>query len=365
MGQRTTLYEHHRRLGARLVEFAGWEMPVSYGSPVAEHEAVRTRCGLFDVSHMGEIEVTGRHARDLCQRLTTNDVGRLAPGQAQYSVVCNERGGVIDDLIVYCLEATRYLMVVNAAHTQQVLAWIDAHPEPGATVRDVSAEWALLALQGPAAVGVVAELLPIDRAQRSFTASEHTWFGTSVLASRTGYTGEDGFELFVPATHAALAWEALLEAARPRDGMPAGLAARDTLRVEAALPLCGTDMDAETTPLEAGLGWVVALDGPDGFIGADALRAQRDTGVPRRLVCFELEGAGVPRHGYPLLADGHPVGAVTSGTKSPTLGRFIGLGYVAVERAVPGTSLTVQIRNRVVPARVVRRPFYQRGRKGE
>jgi aminomethyltransferase len=363
MARRTPLYEAHRGLGARIVEFGGWDMPLSYAGILEEHRAVRAHAGLFDVSHMGEIEVRGPGAAEVCQRLTVNDVRRLAIGDGQYTVFCADDGGVLDDLIVYRLGPERFLLVVNAANTDADFAWVVERAAGGAEVVDRSAEFALLALQGPEAAIVLRTLTPLDLSTlRPFTAVEGLVAGERTLVSRTGYTGEDGFELFVEPGVVRGVWDALVETVGRRGGMPAGLGARDTLRLEAGLPLCGSDMDATTTPLEAGLAWVVKLKKGD-FIGREALAAQAERGVPRRLVGFQLEEPGIPRHGYPLSRDGTPIGTVTSGVKSPTLGTFIGLGYVATEAAVAGTAIAVEIRGRRLPAHVVDRPFYRRVRQ--
>jgi aminomethyltransferase len=359
MTQRTPLYDAHRGLGARLIAFAGWEMPLSYTGVTEEHRAVREHCGLFDVSHMGEVELRGPGAAALCQRLTVNDVDRLRIGDAQYSLLCNERGGVLDDLIVYRLAEARFLLIVNAANTPQDLAWIRRHAG-SVEVVDRSAELALLALQGPEAEVVLRTLTALDLpALRPFTFLQGPVAGHQTLVSRTGYTVEDGFELLADASAAAALWDALLPAVRRRGGMPVGLGARDTLRLEAGLPLCGSDMDETTTPLEAGLGWVVKLDRGD-FIGRDALVAQQKAGVPRRLSGFRLDEPGVPRHGYAVFRDGAPVGTVTSGAKSPTLDACIGLAYLNAGSTVRGTGIGIEIRGRQVLAHVVERPFYRR-----
>jgi aminomethyltransferase len=364
MARRTPLYDAHRELGARVVDFAGWDMPVSYTGALEEHAAVRTRCGLFDVSHMGEIELRGSGAAALCQRLTVNDVARLDDGGGQYSVLCNQDGGVLDDLVVFRLAADRWLLVVNAANTAQDLAWISGHAGADVVVDDRSADTALLALQGPESERALRTLTGIDlTAMRPFTVGAGAVAGVASLVSRTGYTGEDGFEVLVPAASARPVWDALLAAVRRCGGLPCGLAARDTLRLEAGLPLCGTDMDAGTTPLEAGIGWVVKLRKPS-FVGRDALARQAEQGVARRLVGLELAQPGIPRHGQTVWRDDGQVGVVTSGTKSPTLGTFIGMAYVDAESARPATALAVEIRGRRLPARVVDRPFYRRRAPG-
>src|SRR5438034_7985546 len=335
MARRTPLFDAHRALGARLVEFAGWDMPLSYAGAAEEHRAVRDRCGLFDVSHMGEVELRGPNAGAVCQELTVNDVARLRIGDGQYTVLCNERGGVLDDLIAFRLGPERYLLVVNAANAAADYAWICDRAGQRAVVIDRSAELGLLALQGPEAEIALRTLTALDLgALRPFTALEGTVAGVKTIVSRTGYTGEDGFELLSGAPDAPPLWEALLEATRRRDGLPAGLGARDTLRLEAGLPLCGTDMDETTTPLEAGLAWVVKLDKGD-FVGRAVLAEQAARGVARRLVGLELAEPGVPRHGYAVWRDGVAVGTVTSGTRSPTLGTYIGLAYVTASRRHP------------------------------
>jgi aminomethyltransferase len=360
MGLRTPLYDEHRALGARIVEFGGWDMPLTYAGALEEHRAVRSRCGLFDVSHMGEVSIAGPGAEAAVARLTTNDVGRLRDGQAQYSLLLNERGGIIDDLIVYRLDAQCFFIVVNAANAQRDVAWMRANLPAGAELRDESAAWALLALQGPTAAAALAPLVarPLGELP-AFAIREDTIDGTPVRIARTGYTGEDGFEIFVPAARAAPLWRLVLERARATGGMPTGLAARDTLRLEAGMLLCGSDMDDRTTPWEAGLGWVVK---GEGFIGQPALAPLR-ADPPRRLVAFRMDDPGVPRHGQPVYRDGARAGEVTSGTKSPTLDSFIGLAYVNGPAAAPGTALAVEMRGKRLRARVVAKPFYRRSVK--
>jgi aminomethyltransferase len=360
MALRTPLYDEHRALGARIVEFGGWDMPLTYAGALEEHRAVRTRCGLFDVSHMGEVEVSGPEAAAAVARLTTNDVGRLHDGQAQYSLLLNERGGIIDDLIVYRLGGRRFFIVVNAANAARDVAWMQAHLPGGATLRDESAAWALLALQGPAAAAALQPLVTRPLADLStFAIREDAIDGTPVRIARTGYTGEDGFEIFVPAAQAAPLWRRVLERVRAAGGMPTGLAARDTLRLEAGMLLCGSDMDERTTPWEAGLGWVVK---GQGFIGQGALEPLR-TNPARRLVAFQMDEPGVPRHGQAVHRDGAPAGEVTSGTKSPTLDSFIGLAYVSGPAAPPGTALAIEMRGKRLRAHVVAKPFYRRAVK--
>src|SRR5262245_42414985 len=327
MARRTPAYPAHVALGARLTEFGGWDMPLSYSGAADEHQAERRRCGLFDVSHMGEVELRGPQAAAVCQQLTANDVAKLRIGDAQYSLLCNERGGVIDDLVVLRTGADRYLLIVNAANTATDVAWIREQNRGRAEVADRSTELGLLALQGPDSEIALRTLTPAPLASlRPFAAIETTIAGRRAWVSRTGYTGEDGFELLLDAGDTLATWEAVLEAVRRRGGSPAGLGARDTLRLEAGLPLHGNDLDAETSPLEAGLAWVVKLEKGD-FIGRAPLAAQATAGPPRRLIAFELAEPAVPRHGHTIWHDGTVAGTVTSGMRSPSLGTFIGLGY--------------------------------------
>ena len=350
--RKTPLHARHKSLGARMVEFAGWEMPVQYRGIQAEHSAVRSKAGLFDVSHMGEIEVQGEGASGFCQRVTTNDVGRLEPSQAQYTLLLNERGGVIDDLVIFRLEADRYLLCVNAARSAVDFAWLAGHAGDGVTVRDVSDGYALLALQGPAAAAVLQPLTELDLAAvKAFNFVTGAVGGVRCMASRTGYTGEDGFELYCAAEDGVRLWDALMDAGEVE---PAGLGARDTLRLEKGFPLYGHELDETTTPPEARLGWVARLDkGP--FIGSEAL--SRKEPLRRRLVGLEMEEPGIAREGYPIFHDGREVGRVTSGTRSPTLGKAIALGYVPAGVASPGTEVRVEIRRRQVRGRIVRIPF--------
>ncbi|MFO7178219.1 MAG: glycine cleavage system aminomethyltransferase GcvT [Pseudomonadota bacterium] len=359
----TPLHEEHRRLGAKLVPFAGYEMPIQYTGIAAEHQAVRTRAGLFDVSHMGEIEVTGPDAVSLVDRLITNDLGRLADGRALYTVACNERGTILDDLIVYRRSATSVLVVCNASNRAKIAEHFLSRATETAHVRDASNEYALLALQGPRAFDVF-ESAGGDPAIRTSLPSFHfrdTNVGDiDVIASRTGYTGEDGLELFVAPGSAATLFRKLLTAGEPLGLVPAGLGARDTLRLEARLPLYGNELDETTNPFEAGLGWVVKLDKGD-FLGRAALSAVKIAGVTRKLVGFEMTGRGIARHGYPLLdTRGAVVGVCTSGSPSPTLGTNIGLGYLPPALAAIGTEILVDCRGKHVPARVVATPFYRR-----
>jgi aminomethyltransferase len=359
MAQRTPLYETHVRAGARLVEFAGWEMPVQYAGILTEHEAVRTRVGLFDVSHMGEVIFRGPRALEALNRAFTNDLSKIADGQAQYGCLCRESGGIVDDVVVYRRSAADLLICVNASNRRKDFEWLSAHAS-GADVRNESDEWAQLALQGPLAVQLLQRLAKVNLAQlRPYRFANGEVAGIACLVARTGYTGEDGFELFCSSGEGARLWDALMEAGKAERIQPCGLGARDSLRLEMAYRLYGSDMDDSTTPLEAGLAWVVKLDKGE-FVGRDALVRQREQGVARKLVGFTLTDPGIPRHGYPVLQDGRKVGEVTSGTRSPTLEIPIGLAYVPTALAAEGSTFAVEIRGRAAAARVVKTPFYVR-----
>lgn len=361
--RRTPLHDEHVALGAKLVPFAGFEMPIQYATGIrAEHAAVREAAGLFDVSHMGEFEVAGPEALELVQYVAVNDASRIAVGQAQYSALCDEKGGVLDDILVYRTGEAAFLLVVNAANRAFDLEWIREHASRfDADVEDRSEGWALLALQGPRAAEILGPLVDLDLAEIDyFRFAPGTVAGAEGIVARTGYTGEDGFELYLPADRAPEVWRALLEAGAPSGLVPAGLGARDTLRLEVGYPLHGNDLDREHTALEGGLGWAVKLDKGE-FVGRDALARQKRDGPARKLTGLVLEERGFPRPGYPVVHDGRPVSKVTSGTLSPTLGEGIALAYLPVELAAEGTGLAVRIRDRDVPARVVRPPFYRDG----
>ncbi|MCK6552988.1 glycine cleavage system aminomethyltransferase GcvT [Candidatus Binatia bacterium] len=357
--KRTPLYSAQRAAGARFVDFGGWELPVQYTGIQDEHAAVRTRAGLFDVSHMGEIELRGPHAVAAAQELTVNDVGRLADGQAQYSLLCLPTGGVVDDIMVHRLAADRILLCVNAANVDKDLAWIREHAG-AAEVVDRSDATAQLALQGPLATEILRGLTDIPLADLPpFACREGRVAGCLVLVAHTGYTGEDGWELYCAAADAVKLWETLRQAGEPHGMSLAGLGARDTLRLERALPLYGHELSEATTPLEAGLAWVVRFAKPS-FVGRAALQRQRAAGVTRRLVGLAMCEPGIPRQGYAIVDGDRPVGTVTSGTKSPTLGKAIGLGYVASGLHEVGTHLGVKVRERIVRCEVVALPFYRR-----
>jgi aminomethyltransferase len=360
--ERTPLHGDHVRLGAKLVPFAGFEMPVQYASGItAEHRAVREAAGLFDVSHMGEFVVSGRDASALVQRVTVNDAGRVADGQAQYSAMCRPDGGVIDDLLVYRFR-DHWMLVVNASNRAKDLEWIERHGRGlDARVEDRSDATALLALQGPRARRILAPLTDADvEAVAYYRFVEGRVAGRHALLAAIGYTGEDGFELYVGADDAGHVWNALLEAGASAGLVPAGLGARDSLRLEMGYALYGNDLDEEHTPLEAGLGWITKLDKGD-FVGRDALQAQKQRGVERRLVGLRLLERGFPRPGYEVLEDGRPVGVVTSGTVSPSLGVGIALAWVPARLSAVGTRVDVSLRGKPAPAEVVRPPFYSGG----
>jgi aminomethyltransferase len=344
--QRTPLYERHVALGARMVPFAGWEMPVQYTSVVAEHRAVRTDCGVFDVSHMGEIDVEGPRAHELLQGLLSNDLDRIEPGGAQYTLLTNERGGVRDDLIAYRLERCRYLLVVNASNRGSDFEWLKEREVAGSDVRDVSDEYALLAVQGPRSI----ERLALGDAP-AFTWSEAAVGGVDCMVARTGYTGERGVELMVPAEDGPELWDRVVELG----ATPCGLGARDTLRLEVCYPLHGNDITPDTDAVSAGLGWTCALD--KDFTGADVLRRVKADGPEQRLAAFVMDERAVPRQGMAI----EPGGEVTSGTHSPTLDQGIGMGYVPAAVAEPGHAVTIDVRGRPKRARIVKKPIYKPG----
>ena len=342
---RTPLHDRHVAAGARMVPFAGWEMPVQYEGVIQEHRAVRKDAGVFDVSHMGEIEVEGPRAHDLLQSLLSNDLDRIGVGAAQDTLLTNERGGIIDDLIVYRLDEFRYLLIVNASNREADYEWLKNREHRGSDVRDVSDEYALLAVQGPRAI----ERLGLPPA-KSFTFDMAEIDGIEVMVNRTGYTGEDGCELMAMADDAVALWDAVLA----RSVVPCGLGARDTLRLEVCFPLHGNDITPDSDPISAGLGWACALD--TDFTGVEELRQIKEAGPERKLVAFVMSERAIPRQGMPIEGGGE----VTSGTHSPMLDQGIGLGYVPAEHAAPGTELTIDVRGRPRSAGVVKKPIYKR-----
>jgi glycine cleavage system T protein (aminomethyltransferase) len=356
--RRTPLYEKHLALGAKIVPFAGYEMPIQYEGIVAEHRAVRSAAGIFDLSHMGEFLFQGRGAGALVDRLVSSDIAGLAVGQARYGLLTNERGTIVDDVIVYRTAETEYLMVVNAANIAKDRTHVLAHLAKDVVFDDRSLETALVAIQGPRAVGILAPKTSADvRALPAFGVVETQLAGVSATVARTGYTGEDGFEVFVPGSAAERVWDALLAAGGPAGLKPIGLGARDTLRLEARFSLYGNEIDETTDPIEAGLGWTCKLD--KDFLGRDQIAAKKAAGPSRKIAGLVVEG-GVARHGHEVTSDGEVVGRVTSGTYGPTVEKNIALAYVPTALSKVGTALAVRIRDKDVPATVVKTPFYRR-----
>ncbi|MCL6580205.1 MAG: glycine cleavage system aminomethyltransferase GcvT [Firmicutes bacterium] len=365
--RKTPLYDMHVKYGGRIIDFGGWALPVQYTGIIEEHRTTREKAGLFDVSHMGEFRVTGTDPLGFIQKAVVNDMAKADVGQCVYSPMCYPSGGVVDDLIVYRLGEKEYLIVVNAANTDKDWAWMNdiLRDFPGTRMANESAETAELALQGPRAQDILQKLADVDLSTIGYYRCRDgvKVAGIRTLVSRTGYTGEDGFEVFCAPTEAQKLWEAIMEAGRPLGLVPVGLGARDTLRFEACMPLYGQELDAERTPLEAGLGRFVSFDKGD-YIGREALLAQKEKGLERKLVGLEMVGRGIPRHGYPVLdADGRKeIGYVTTGSYCPSLDKNMGLAYVPVEEAEVGRRLSVGIRGKAVEAVVVQTPFYKRSR---
>ena len=361
----TALTDTHRALDARLIEFGGWLMPVQYDGILEEHRVVRERAGLFDLSHMGELFIDGPDAGDALAASLVSDPRTLAVGRAQYSMLCADDGGIIDDLIVYRLADDRFLVVANAGNATVVSdALADRLEGWDAVLDDRSMATSLIAIQGPAAAGILRPLTDIALDElRYYAIAEGTVAGMPALVARTGYTGEDGFEVFVDWARGPELWAALAAAGSGQGLIPCGLGARDTLRLEAGMPLYGNELDRATNPYEAGLGRVVKLDKAGTFVGREALASAAAHDPDRRLVGLAITGRGIARHGYPVLAGGRPVGTVTSGTQSPTLGQPIAMAYVDRAHAEPGTILAVEIRGQPVDAEVVSLPFYRRARQ--
>jgi aminomethyltransferase len=360
--KRTPLYEVYKDQ-AKMIDFGGWELPVQFTGIKEEHEAVRTRAGLFDVSHMGEIVVKGPDALALIQKLTTNDASKLEIGTAQYSLMCYPDGGTVDDLLVYRTGEEEYLLVVNAANTDKDFEWIREHASGNVTVTNMSVETAQLALQGPIAEQVLQKFTQTDLSEIKFFKFKQNVMitGVPVLVSRTGYTGEDGFELYMPAEGAAKVWNAILEAGKEEGVLPCGLGARDTLRFEARLPLYGQELSPSITPIEAGLGFAVKPEKGE-FIGRDVLARQKAEGAPRKLVGLEMIDRGIPRAHYPVHADGRQIGEVTTGTQSPTLKKNVGLALIEAAYAELGREVDVEIRGKKLKAKIVPTPFYKRAK---
>ena len=365
----TPLLDIHKAAGGRIVEFAGWLMPVQYTGIIDEHKTVRTAVGLFDVSHMGEVYFDGPRAVEAVQRVVTTDVGKLRDGDAVYTVICRPSGGIVDDCIVYRRRQDQLFIVVNASNEVKDYTWFAEHAGSIAKVSNRSADFALIAVQGPKAVATLCKLTKLDLpAVKYFGLVDGEIAGMKVTAARTGYTGEDGFEVFTSPPDAPKMWHALMEAGREFGVKPAGLGARDTLRLEARMCLYGNDINDETTPLEAGLNWVVKLDAGD-FIGREALQKQKAEGVKRKLVGFVIKERAIARHEYPICAPsaagsadphGGRIGVVTSGTSSPTLGYSIGMGYVPTALSQPGQKVLCDCRGKLASAEIVKGPFYKR-----
>ena len=359
--KRTPLFEQHVALGARLVEFGGWEMPVQYSGIIDEHRAVRTHAGLFDVSHMGEFKVEGQDALAFLQHLVPNDVSRLIINQALYTQLCLPDGGTIDDLIIYKLDEGRYMLVVNAANIEKDFSWVEKQSKDfKVEITNQSSATALVALQGPEAQSILQPLTEVDLSTIKYYHCQPGMVdGVNCIISRTGYTGEDGFELYCASEDVTKLWKDLLAAGKDRGLLPAGLGARDTLRLEASYCLYGHELDEQTNPLEASLGWTVKLN-KDEFIGHDALRKVKEQGPKRKLVGIEMVERGICRGGYTIFEDDQQIGVVTSGAPSPTLSKNIGMGYVDASRAVVGKPVFIDIRGKRTAAQIVALPFYKR-----
>ena len=359
MARQTALYSRHVQLGGRMVEFAGWVLPVQYPTgPLEEHHRVRRAAGLFDIDHMGQVVVSGPDALPFLQRIMTADVSAFEAGSANYSLMCYDDGGVVDDTFIYRLPG-RYFVAINAANNAKDTQWLNYHKAGfDVQVENISDQTYMLALQGPEAQAILQPLCGHPLASLPFhTAVETTVAGVPTLLGRTGYTGEDGFELFFPTDHAGLVWDKLMESGAPRGLLPIGLAARDSLRFEACMPLYGQEISAIAGPVEAGLAWAVSF-GKSGFIGRESLLKVRLEGPSRKLVGFEMTQGGVARHEYDVVKDGIPCGKVTSGMYAPTVDKFLGMAYVPVQYAAPGTEIGISIRGKVKPAVVIKRPFY-------
>ena len=360
--RKTQLNDKHEALGAKMVPFAGFYMPVQYEGVKIEHETVRNGVGVFDVSHMGEFLITGPTALELIQKVTTNDASTLTKGRAQYSCMPNGKGGIVDDLIIYCIEEEKYLLVVNASNIEKDWNWIDAHNSMGAEMRNLSDDYSLLAIQGPKAVEAMQSLTSIDLSAIKYYHFEVADFAgiEHVIISATGYTGSGGFEIYCKNDQVEQVWDKVFEAGAAFGIKPIGLAARDTLRLEMGFCLYGNDIDDTTSPLEAGLGWITKLNKED-FTDKAFLAQQKEAGVTKKLVAFEMVERGIPRHDYPILdAEGNTIGRVTSGTMSPSMDLGIGLGYVDVAHSDIDGEIRIEIRNKAILAKIVKLPFYKK-----
>ncbi|MFC3560794.1 glycine cleavage system aminomethyltransferase GcvT [Pedobacter jamesrossensis] len=356
----TALTEKHIALGAKMVPFAGYNMPVTYEGINAEHATVRNGVGVFDVSHMGEFILKGENALDLIQRVTSNDASKLYDGKVQYSCLPNKDGGIVDDLLVYRIDEKTYMLVVNASNIEKDWNWIQGFNDKGVEMHNISDKTSLLAIQGPKAADALQSLTDVDLASMEYyTFVKGTFAGIeNVVISATGYTGAGGFEIYFDNEHADKIWDVVFEAGKDYNIKPIGLAARDTLRLEMGFCLYGNDIDDTTSPIEAGLGWITKFSKP--FTNSDALQAQKEAGIQRKLVGFEMIDRGIPRHDYEIAdAEGNIIGKVTSGTQAPSLQKAIGMGYVAKDFAKEGTEIFINIRNTPIKAKVVKFPFYK------
>ncbi|MEH7841421.1 glycine cleavage system aminomethyltransferase GcvT [Bacillus safensis] len=365
MLKRTPLFHAYETFGAKTIDFGGWELPVQFSSIKEEHEAVRTKAGLFDVSHMGEVDVKGQDALPFLQRLLTNDVSKLTDGKALYTAMCYEDGGTVDDLLVYQKEKNHYLLVINASNIDKDVEWLLKHQEKDdVLIKNMSDQTALLALQGPLAADIIKEVAGEEvTSLKPFTfLSKAEVANKEVLVSRTGYTGEDGFEIYCQSEDAVHLWSALLEAGQPKGLIPCGLGARDTLRFEARLPLYGQELTKDISPLEGGIGFAVKTDKEADFIGKAALKKQKEEGLKRKLVGIEMIDKGIPRTDYPVFSGEKQVGIVTTGTQSPTLKKNVGLALIETSVAELGAEVEVQVRKKRLKAKIVATPFYKRAK---
>ena len=360
--KRTVLFDSYAEYGGKTIDFGGWELPVQFSSIKAEHEAVRTKAGLFDVSHMGEVLVTGEGALSYLQKMVTNDVSKLKDGQAQYTAMCYENGGTVDDLLIYKRGDNNYLLVVNASNIDKDLEWMNSHATDDVKIEDASSSYALLALQGPIAQEVLQTLTNEPLADiKFFRFKENVDIsGHQVLVSRTGYTGEDGFEIYGSPEAIVALWAVILKAGASEGVVPAGLGARDTLRFEAGLPLYGQELSKDISPLETGLGFVVKVNKEEDFFGKEVLASQKENGVPRKLVGVEMIDKGIPRTGYKVFLGEEQIGEVTTGTQSPTLKKNIGFALLNSEHTAEGTEIEVEIRTKRLKAVIIATPFYKR-----
>lgn len=360
--KRTALFDTHQKLGAKIVPFAGYEMPLRYTSDIEEHQTVRKGVGVFDVSHMGEFMLTGPHALDLIQYVTTNDAAALYDGKVQYSCLPNGKGGIVDDLLVYRINAESYMLVINASNIDKDWAWISSHNKWGVSMENISDDISLFAVQGPQAAAALQSLTSVDLHNMEYYTFKRAKFAgvDNIIISATGYTGAGGFEIYVPNSHALHVWRHIFEAGKPYDIKPVGLAARDTLRLEMGFCLYGNDIDDITSPIEAGLGWITKFN--KDFIDKPLLEKQKNEGTARKLVGFQMLERGIPRAHYTLHNEaGETIGEVTSGTQSPSLGVGIGLGYVQTPYSKAGTTVFVAVRDKKIPAQIVKLPFYKKG----